>query len=480
MPCELEGPEERPAAPGCRVSRAVRAGSGDGRRWWSWLPHRSDGIERQRTLGTAERGAGIDPRAGSPLSPRADVGGRRAALPFACVALSLPRPAPTRPPRADVVLAAVFLVPLARCRSRSTRSPTHPSLSFARGDRLRAAGRVAARRTRPPPRSSMTAAWLIPTPATASCCSATSSPSSCSSPRRRATPSPLGRGRRCVRRRDAAVGVVDHPARARARAGRHRLRPSSSSGRRPRAGSSRTSGAQTALLGGADREAGPGARPSAERVAVAEERARIARELHDVIGHEVTVIALQADAAAAALAKAPERAAAPVDAIRRSAAEALAEMRRVVGMLRAAEEEDLRPQPGLTDVTDARGEVPGRRRRTSSSPSAASPAHARQRRAGGLPAGPGGADQRAAARARSARSTSASWPTTTDAVTVEVVNEPHAAPSPLRARVVRVRSGRHARARAAARRPARRRSRRPAGGYALTATAPARAPGRPS
>lgn len=93
-------------------------------------------------------------------------------------------------------------------------------------------------------------------------------------------------------------------------------------------------------------------RATAERAAVAEERSRIARELHDVIGHEVTVIALQADAAAAALAKAPERAAAPVEAIRRSATEALAEMRRVVGMLRAAEEEDLHPQPGLDDVAD--------------------------------------------------------------------------------------------------------------------------------
>jgi signal transduction histidine kinase len=91
-------------------------------------------------------------------------------------------------------------------------------------------------------------------------------------------------------------------------------------------------------------------RATAERAAVAEERSRIARELHDVIGHEVTVIALQADAAAMALAKAPERAAAPIEAIRRSATEALAEMRRVVGMLRAAEEEYLRPQPGLTDV----------------------------------------------------------------------------------------------------------------------------------
>lgn len=92
-------------------------------------------------------------------------------------------------------------------------------------------------------------------------------------------------------------------------------------------------------------------RAAAEQVAVAEERARIARELHDVIGHEVTVIALQADAAAAALAKAPERAAAPVDAIRSSAAEALAEMRRVVDLLRRpGEPDDLHPQPGLADL----------------------------------------------------------------------------------------------------------------------------------
>ena len=92
-------------------------------------------------------------------------------------------------------------------------------------------------------------------------------------------------------------------------------------------------------------------RALAERTAVAEERARIARELHDVLGHEVTVIALQADAAAAALAKAPERAAAPIAAIRRAAGEALTEMRRAVGVLRAEDEDGaLRPQPGLADV----------------------------------------------------------------------------------------------------------------------------------
>jgi len=92
-------------------------------------------------------------------------------------------------------------------------------------------------------------------------------------------------------------------------------------------------------------------RATAERAAIAEERSRIARELHDVIGHDLTVIALQADAAAAALARAPERAAAPVAAIRQAASETLTEMRRVLGVLRAGPEDtQLRPQPGLVDL----------------------------------------------------------------------------------------------------------------------------------
>jgi signal transduction histidine kinase len=93
-------------------------------------------------------------------------------------------------------------------------------------------------------------------------------------------------------------------------------------------------------------------RAAAERSAAAEERTRIARELHDVIGHEITVIALQADAAAAALARAPDRAAVPIDRIRAAAARTLTEMRRVVGLLRDPEDvEELRPQPGLADLT---------------------------------------------------------------------------------------------------------------------------------
>lgn len=92
-------------------------------------------------------------------------------------------------------------------------------------------------------------------------------------------------------------------------------------------------------------------RDTAERAAAAEERTRIARELHDVIGHDVTVIAVQAEAAAAALRKAPDRAVAPVLAIRESAADALAEMRRVLGMMREGGTDDpLSPQPGLSDL----------------------------------------------------------------------------------------------------------------------------------
>jgi signal transduction histidine kinase len=94
-------------------------------------------------------------------------------------------------------------------------------------------------------------------------------------------------------------------------------------------------------------------RAGAERAAVAEERSRIARELHDVVGHEVSVIALQADAAAAALEAAPALARAPVAAIRESAGEALAEMRRVLGALREDEVgAGLRPQPGFADLPE--------------------------------------------------------------------------------------------------------------------------------
>lgn len=70
-----------------------------------------------------------------------------------------------------------------------------------------------------------------------------------------------------------------------------------------------------------------------EEAAVDAERARIAQELHDVVGHEVTLIAIQAEAAASALRTSPERAAEPVEAIRTTAHRTLSEIRGVLDLL---------------------------------------------------------------------------------------------------------------------------------------------------
>jgi signal transduction histidine kinase len=92
-------------------------------------------------------------------------------------------------------------------------------------------------------------------------------------------------------------------------------------------------------------------RAQAQRMAVAEERARIARELHDVVAHGVSVIAVQADAAEAALEHDPARAGAPLRTIRGSAHDALGEMRRMLGVLRAGDEgSEHGPQPGLDQL----------------------------------------------------------------------------------------------------------------------------------
>ncbi|WP_344617840.1 sensor histidine kinase [Dactylosporangium salmoneum] len=88
-----------------------------------------------------------------------------------------------------------------------------------------------------------------------------------------------------------------------------------------------------------------------ERSAVADERARIARELHDLVAHAVSVIAVQADAAEAALEYDPELAKRPIAVIRGSAVEALTEMRRLLGVLRAdAGDTDREPLPGLAQL----------------------------------------------------------------------------------------------------------------------------------
>ena len=84
-------------------------------------------------------------------------------------------------------------------------------------------------------------------------------------------------------------------------------------------------------------------------VAVREERARIARELHDVIAHSITVIAVQADAADAALRRDPALVAEPLAVVRRTARDAMSEMRHLLELLRTDDAGvAMLPQPGLS------------------------------------------------------------------------------------------------------------------------------------
>jgi signal transduction histidine kinase len=88
------------------------------------------------------------------------------------------------------------------------------------------------------------------------------------------------------------------------------------------------------------------------RTAVAEERMRIARELHDEVAHAMSVIAVQADAAEGALARDPALVEQPLLAIRETARHALADMRLVLGALRGAEEAELGSEPGLARLAE--------------------------------------------------------------------------------------------------------------------------------
>jgi signal transduction histidine kinase len=85
------------------------------------------------------------------------------------------------------------------------------------------------------------------------------------------------------------------------------------------------------------------------RLAVAEERTRIARELHDAIAHSVSVMVVQAGAAEQVLSVSPERAHDSLLAIQDTGRQAIVELRRMLGILRAqGEGPSLVPEPGLT------------------------------------------------------------------------------------------------------------------------------------
>ncbi|GAA0805900.1 sensor histidine kinase [Spirilliplanes yamanashiensis] len=87
------------------------------------------------------------------------------------------------------------------------------------------------------------------------------------------------------------------------------------------------------------------------RRAVLEERARIARELHDVVAHHMSLIAVRAETAPFRVTGGPEAQAAEFASIAGAAREALGEMRRLLGVLRSESGgPDLAPQPGLADL----------------------------------------------------------------------------------------------------------------------------------
>ncbi len=89
-------------------------------------------------------------------------------------------------------------------------------------------------------------------------------------------------------------------------------------------------------------------RHSGER-ALLEERQRIARELHDVVAHHMSVIAIQAEAAPYKMADPPPELVESFADIRASALAGLAELRRVLGVLRTGGQ-DTAPQPGLAEL----------------------------------------------------------------------------------------------------------------------------------
>jgi len=98
------------------------------------------------------------------------------------------------------------------------------------------------------------------------------------------------------------------------------------------------------------------------RAAALGERTRLAREIHDVIAHSVSVMVIQSAGARTVMANEPDRAEASVLAVEQAGREALGEMRRLLGVLGGADDlRSLSPQPGLEDLpelisrTDAAG-----------------------------------------------------------------------------------------------------------------------------
>ncbi|GAA2310631.1 two-component sensor histidine kinase [Streptomyces violaceusniger] len=103
-------------------------------------------------------------------------------------------------------------------------------------------------------------------------------------------------------------------------------------------------------------------REAQSKVAVAAERARIARELHDVVAHNVSVMVVQADGAAYVLDSSPEQTRQALETISGTGRQALAEMRRLLGVLRTGEpgeENTYVPQPDVEQIDELVEQVRG-------------------------------------------------------------------------------------------------------------------------
>ena len=94
--------------------------------------------------------------------------------------------------------------------------------------------------------------------------------------------------------------------------------------------------------------------------AAAQERTRIARELHDVVAHHVSLIAVQAEAATSLLPGRPEQARRSVEVIGDTARQALTELRRLLGVLRRpSERAETMPSASLGELGDVLDQVRG-------------------------------------------------------------------------------------------------------------------------
>jgi signal transduction histidine kinase len=86
------------------------------------------------------------------------------------------------------------------------------------------------------------------------------------------------------------------------------------------------------------------------RLAVLEQRTRFAREMHDVVAHHMSLIAIRAESAPHRLGEMPDPVRAEFGSLSGSAREALADMRRLLGALRSDQPAALAPQPGLPEL----------------------------------------------------------------------------------------------------------------------------------